>query len=139
MKRNINVKIDDNLTVECRELKMGQIMDLVSKLDPEKMPNEGIFAYLKSVLGNELIPLCTNLEVSQLLDFTPSEIAAIYAGVKEANKDFFTLAASLNLPAIAGNVIQMLLGQVLNKIGNAVSTNTGESSVPSEVVDTPSV
>jgi len=137
MKRIVNVKISDSLAVECKELTLGQIMGLVSKLDPDRMPNEGFFGYIQGVLSNELIPLTTNLEVSQLLDFTPSELAAVYDGIKEANKDFFTVVASLNLPALIGNVIQMWLGQALNKVEKTVLTTTGVSSASSISADTP--
>lgn len=139
MKRKVNVKIDDSLTVECRELSLGQVMDLVSKLDPEKMPNSGLFDYIKNIFSNELIPLTTNIDAAKLLEFSPSEIASIYVGVKEANRDFFTMAASLNLPQIVTAIVQNLLGQALEKISNGVSINTGELSVSSEVVDTPIV
>lgn len=137
MKRKINVKIDDSLTVECRELSLGQVMGLVSKLDPEKMPDVGLFDYIKNVFSNELIPLTTDIDAAKLLEFSPSEIAAVYVGVKEANKDFFTMAATLNLPQIVAGIVQNFLGQALEKINSGVLTNTGELSVPSESVVTP--
>ena len=143
MRRIVKVKLSEEFTIECKELSLGQMFNLSSSiLDPSKYPDENLFGYLKSTFSNELIPLTTNLQLSQLADLYLSELTEIWKGIEEANKDFFTLAAKLEIPKILGSALEALLGQVARNLEKTLfhtEMNTGELPVSSLPTDTPTL
>ena len=78
--------------VICRELTVSGVRKLISTPGAGDLVTDALFTDLR--LGD--LPALTSLTISEIEEMRPSEVAAVIAGCKKANPDFFALLARLN-------------------------------------------
>jgi len=125
LRKTVRVEISDQLTVECKEVTWRQVKDIMSKILPENLPATGWIDYFGKIISNDLLPITTNLTFDNLLDLTPSETAAIYAAIKEANADFLASAEALQLPKVLKEVQNLIVGKITAAVNDAISKSIG--------------
>ena len=118
MRKTITFKIEGyDKSFIVKELSVNEIIGL--------MQDEGIQGQdlnsLKSVFTERLLPLCVNIEMSELTEMVPSEIMVLWDHFKEMNKDFFGMAQKLGLADVVKDLKKAAIKDFLKLL--AVSSN----------------
>ena len=92
-------------TFMVRELKVKEIISLMSGDLLEDTSVEG----LKKNFSEVLLPMCSNIEMSDLEEMTPSELETVWKEFKEANKSFFDMARKMGLEEMMEKIKQGMI------------------------------
>lgn len=97
-----------------KELKIKQIISLMTEdnLDTD-------LDAMKAMLVDVFLPMCSNIEFSDLEDMAPSEIEIIWNKFKEVNKSFFDLAQKMGLEKILSQVKEGIQADFSNLLANS--------------------
>lgn len=96
MRKESKITLGDR-TIPVRELRVRDYWDLLNKFDGGADETGGMKAF--AAKAGDLLAKCTDLAVDDLIDFTPSELRALWDEVKQVNADFFEAARAMGLMA----------------------------------------
>lgn len=102
-------------TFMVKELKIKEIISLMSG---DLLEDVSLNA-MKKNFSEVLLPMCSNIEMSDLEEMTPSELEIIWTKFKEANNSFFEMAQKMGL------------SEILQKIKKGITEDFGKIVVPS--------
>jgi hypothetical protein len=88
-----------------KELKVKEILSLMSG---DLLEDTSIDA-LKKNFSDVLLPMCSNIEISDLEEMTPSELEVVWEHFREANKSFFGMARKMGLGEMVENIKQGMI------------------------------
>jgi len=93
---------DVALDIEVREVRLGEALDLVDRLDAVNLGN------LRAAL-DEAVQRWTSLDsLDALKRFTPSELRGLWEAFQEVNGDFFAAARRVGLDGLANEILTRL-------------------------------
>lgn len=107
-------------TFMVKELKIKEIISLISGDILEDVSIDG----LKKNFSEIILPMCSNIKMSDIEEMTPSELEVVWTKFKEANKSFFAMAQKMGLQ------------EVLEKIKQGMIADFGKIAAPSSKLDT---
>ena len=105
---------DKSFTVN--ELKMKEILSLMS----EDILNDLTMETMKERFSDIILPMCSNIEFSDIEDMAPSEFMEIWEKFKEANNSFFELAQKMGL----GELMEKMKLAIFADFGNLVAPSS---------------
>jgi predicted RNase H-like nuclease (RuvC/YqgF family) len=95
---------------EVKELTVKEIIDLSKD---KAIDNLSIDA-LKELFQTRLLPLCSNLELDELIEMTPSEIKIIWDNFEKVNEAFFHLARKAGIGETLGELKAAIIADFSN-------------------------
>ena len=95
---------------EVRELTVKEIIDLSKDEAIDKLSVDS----LKELFSTRLLPLCSNIEMDELLQMAPSEIAEIWKNFEEVNKVFFEVARKAGVGQTLGEIKKAITADFLS-------------------------
>jgi predicted RNase H-like nuclease (RuvC/YqgF family) len=99
---------------EVNELTVKEIIDLSKDKAIDKLSVDA----LKELFQTRLLPLCSNIELDDLIEMAPSELKIIWDNFEEVNKTFFELARNAGI------------GQTLGELKKAIIADFSSLAVP---------
>ncbi len=102
------------------ELTVKQIISLTS----EEMLSDVSIARLKENFETRLLPICSNIEMSDFAEMAPSEIKQIWENFKEVNSDFFEIARKAGLDSILTKLKEALIADFSNFVADSSKQDT---------------
>jgi hypothetical protein len=99
---------------EVKELTVKEIIDLSKDKAVDNLTVES----LKELFQTRLLPLCSNIELDDLLEMAPSELMTIWQNFEEVNKTFFELARNAGV------------GETLAELKKAIIADFSSFAVP---------
>jgi len=99
-----------------KELTMKEIISLMS----EDLLNDLTIETMRQRFSEILLPMCSNIEFSDLEDMAPSELMQIWEKFKEANKSFFEVAQKMGL----GELMEKMKLAIFADFGNLVAPSS---------------
>ena len=106
-----------------KELKVKEIISLMNEDDL----NDTSLDTLKRIFSEKFLPMCSNIELEDLEEMTPSEIEQIWDEFKEANKSFFGLAQKMGLEQMLQKLKEGILVDFSRSVVNLSSRDIQES------------
>lgn len=133
MQRVISFKVNDyDRQIEIKELTVRQIIQLAQSGEKTATGNKdekgnvigATMEDFKNFLQGDLLPLCTNLTLEEIIDFPPSVLREIYDKFKEVNKSFFDFAETVGLMNLLGELKRGILMDFSKMFVNLLNQDT---------------
>jgi hypothetical protein len=138
MRRQAQVSImgkgGKTIKVSVFELSVKQIRDLISVVDPAVgRPPDSPAGGLTDARFMEMVAMGTDLDWNLVIDeeVAPSDLKTVYDAFVKINSDFLSLARSLGLLDLAGDLIRKLLTGVFAGLSDAAIAALGSMGMPS--------
>lgn len=122
MRKQKTIKIDEK-EITVRELRVKDIRDIIEQGD--KIVSGG----LEQI--EEILPLATDLTLSQIEDMAPSELQTIWNAFREVNAAFFDLAAKTGIAEALKSSILKDLTALFVASSDQATENPGNMDTPS--------
>jgi predicted nucleic acid-binding OB-fold protein len=106
------------------------IKEIISLIQEETLGGEKDsldLAKLKENFETRLLPLCSNIKMSDLEDMAPSELKLIWEKFKEVNSDFFVIARKAGADKILARLKEALIADFSSYVVDSSSQDTSES------------
>jgi len=124
MRRTKTIKIDER-EITVKELRVKDIRQLIEKA-------EDLDKGFEQMEG--MLPLATNLSLSQLEDMAPSELKKVWESFREVNAVFFDLVAKTGIvkelkSSILKDLTKVFAASLNQDTGQKTSSNTDSDSL----------
>ena len=122
MRKQKTIKID-SMEITVRELRVKDIRDIIEQGD--KTVSGGLDQIEK------ILPLATDLTLSQIEDMAPSELQTIWNAFREVNAAFFDLVAKTGIAEALKSSILKDLTALFVTLSDQVTESPGNTDTPS--------
>lgn len=112
-----------------KELTIKEIMSLMNEglLDGDQKSTGMEIAKLKETFETRLLPLCSNIEMSDLSEMAPSELKLLWEKFKDVNSDFFVIARKAGAEKILAQLKEAIIADFSSYVVDSSSQDTSES------------
>ncbi len=111
-----------------KELTIKEIISLMQEENLGGGDGDSLnLAKLKENFETRLLPLCSNIKMSDLEDMAPSELKLIWEKFKEVNSDFFEVARNAGAEKILARLKEALIADFSSYVVDSSSQDTLES------------
>ncbi len=104
-----------------KELTVKEIISLTSS---DLLGGDASIASLKENFETRLLPICSNIEMSDLAEMAPSEIVHIWDKFKSVNSDFFEIARKAGLDSILTKLKEALIADFSSYVADSSKQDT---------------
>jgi predicted nucleic acid-binding OB-fold protein len=106
------------------------IKEIISLMQEDTLGGKGDnldLAKLKENFETRLLPLCSNIKMSDLEDMAPSELKLVWEKFKEVNSDFFVIARKAGADKILARLKEALIADFSSYVVDSSNQDTPES------------
>ena len=143
MRRSKTIKIDGyERQIEIKELTVRQIINIAQAGNDKLFASttdgspSGSLADLRDFIESDLLPLCSNLSIEEIMDFPPSAVEEIINCFQEVNKSFFAVAGKTGLSNFGTIIKQAMLNDFSKMLAGSLKQDTGKEYL---TMDTPTL
>jgi len=124
MRKTVTFKIEGyEKSFTVNELTVKEIISLTS----EDLLGDVSISKLKENFETRLLPICSNIELSDLMEMAPSDLKAIWDNFKKVNSDFFAVARNAGLDKILIRLKEALIADFSSYVADSSKADTQTS------------